>query len=88
LKVFRQVLQKYHRYIVTHILSIFYHRVLQKKFQGKNNPSERKNGIWAPKSVWSCDMCSLSIGSFIRGKEKYTFEGQKGENKTIDQKFL
>jgi hypothetical protein len=24
--------------------------------KGENKPSEPKNGIWAPKSVWSCDI--------------------------------
>jgi hypothetical protein len=24
--------------------------------KGENKPSEPKNGIWAPKSVWSCDV--------------------------------
>jgi hypothetical protein len=24
--------------------------------KGENRPPELKNGIWSPKSVWSCDM--------------------------------
>jgi hypothetical protein len=24
--------------------------------KGKNRPLEPKNGIWGPKSVWSCDI--------------------------------
>jgi hypothetical protein len=39
-----------------------------------NKPSEPKNGIWGPKSVWSCD---TSIGNFKWTKKKYSFEVKK-----------
>jgi hypothetical protein len=46
--------------------------------KGENEPSEPKNGIWGPKSVWSCD---ISIDREFY-KKKYTLGGQKGKNKT------
>jgi hypothetical protein len=36
--------------------------------KGKNKPSEPKNEIWGPKSVWSCN---ISIGNFSWSKKKY-----------------
>jgi hypothetical protein len=42
--------------------------------KGENKPSEPKNGIWGPKSVWSCD---ISIDrEFNAEQEKYNFRGQ------------
>jgi hypothetical protein len=43
----------------------------------ENKPSEPKNEIRGPKSVWSFP----SFENFTRSKKKYTFGGQKGENK-------
>jgi hypothetical protein len=41
--------------------------------KGENKPSEPKNGIWAPKLVWSCD---ISIDrKFCGDAEKIFFEG-------------
>jgi hypothetical protein len=31
--------------------------------KGENNPSELKNGIWAPKSVYSCDISIVLNGA-------------------------
>jgi hypothetical protein len=41
--------------------------------KGKNRPPEPKNGIWGPKSVWSCD---ISIDQeFNIDEEKIYFWG-------------
>jgi hypothetical protein len=43
--------------------------------KGKKTPPEPKNGIWRPKSVWSCDM---SIDQeFYMEHEKIYFWGSK-----------
>jgi hypothetical protein len=50
--------------------------------KGKNWPSESKNGIWGPKSVWSCH---ISIErEFHVNQKKYTLEGQKDKNKPLE----
>jgi hypothetical protein len=46
-----------------------FHGARKKTFwgqKGENKPSEPKNGIWGPKSVWSCD---ISIGNFTWSKK-------------------
>jgi hypothetical protein len=39
--------------------------------KGKNRPPEPKNGIWGPKSLWSCDI-SIDWEFYIE-KEKIYF---------------
>jgi hypothetical protein len=46
-----------------------------------NEPSEPKNGIWGPKSVWSCDV-SIEREFYIQQK-KYTLGGQKDKKKSL-----
>jgi hypothetical protein len=46
--------------------------------KGGNEPSEAKNGIWGPKSVWSCDMSIDRKFCTVEGK-MYIFRGQKAE---------
>jgi hypothetical protein len=43
--------------------------------KGKNGPPEPKNGIWGPKSVWSCDI-SIDRKSYME-QEKIYFKGSK-----------
>jgi hypothetical protein len=50
--------------------------------KGKNWPSDPKNGILGPKSVWSCDI-SIEREFHMKQKEKY-LEGQKDENKHLE----
>jgi hypothetical protein len=53
---------------------------------GEHKPTEPepKNGIWAPKSVWSFDM---SINrKFYMEQEKIYFWGQKGKNNQSEPK--
>jgi hypothetical protein len=50
-----------------------------------NQPPDPKNGVGAPKSVWSCDPL---IGNFKFSKNKYTFENQKVKNKPSEPKNL
>jgi hypothetical protein len=45
--------------------------------KAKKKTSEPKNGIWSPKSVWSCD---ISIRNLLCSTEKYAFKGQNSEN--------
>jgi hypothetical protein len=46
--------------------------------KGKNRPSEPKNGIWGPKSVWSCDIYNISIDrDFYIEQEKIFFRGSE-----------
>jgi hypothetical protein len=41
--------------------------------KGENRPSEPKNGIWRPKSVWSCD---TSVDrKFYIDEKIYAFNG-------------
>jgi hypothetical protein len=95
--------------------------------KGENKPSEPKNGIRGPKSIWSCGKSIVrefyidqektyywgskrrkkairaqkresgaqnqydrviypSIGNFTCSKKKYSFGGQKGENKPSEPK--
>jgi hypothetical protein len=49
---------------------------------GENKPSEPKNGIKAPKSVWSCEI-SIDWKFYIE-QEKTYFWGSKGENKPLE----
>jgi hypothetical protein len=54
--------------------------------KGKKRPPEPKNGIWGPKSVWSCD---ISIDrEFYMEHEKIFFRGQKGKNRPPDPKKI
>jgi hypothetical protein len=54
--------------------------------KGENKPSGcfkvSEHGVWAPKSVWSCDI-SIDLKFYMNQdfKIKYSFNGQKGENK-------
>jgi hypothetical protein len=45
--------------------------------KGANRPPEPKNGIWSPKSIWSCD---ISIEQeFYMEQEKRTFGVKKAK---------
>jgi hypothetical protein len=49
--------------------------------KGENKPLEPKNGIWSPKSVWSCD---ISIDrEFYMEHEKIYFWGSKRQKKAF-----
>jgi hypothetical protein len=52
--------------------------------KGENKLSEPKNGIWTPKSVWSCDI-SIDQEFYIE-QDKIHFWGSNCENKPSEPK--
>jgi hypothetical protein len=52
--------------------------------KGKKKPSEPKNVIWAPKSVWPCDI--FIDRKFCIHKKTYNLTGQQGKNKQSEPK--
>jgi hypothetical protein len=46
--------------------------------KSENEPSEPKNEIWGPKSIWMCDISDISIDrEFYMQQEKIYFRGSK-----------